>query len=362
MTEKNPDRRRFIRCVGGAASIAALAGCQGNNTGGSDDSTESSGDSDDSTESSSGSDDSTESSDESAGGLPEEVEMIVPWSSGGGTDRTARQLASLAGDQSDSSYFVSNVTGGSGSAGFRAIADADPDGSTVGVLTVEVCTISHLNISQITPDDFKSVMQYNFDPASLTVHEDAPYDTIEGFADYVENNDEQVSISNSGIGAIWHLSAARFAQAAGISGQVNHVGYDGGAPATTAVVNGEVDATTASAAEVAPQVEDGPLKLLGVMGEEPVSIFPDTPTFRDAGYDITVGAWRGLGVPADTPDETVETLHDTYKSVYDSSEFQEFMNNNGFGLVYRNPSNYDEFMNEQFGVFDDLVSELDLNE
>ena len=359
MTENESSRRRFIKRAGGAATIVALAGCQGDNAGGdTDDSTDTPEDS--STEADS--DDSTEPSDESAGGLPEEVEMIVPWASGGGTDRTARQLASLAGDQSDSSFFVSNVTGGSGSAGFRAIANADSDGSTVGVLTVEVCTISHLDISQITPDDFKSVMQYNFDPASLTVHEDAPYDTIEGFADYVENNDEQVSISNSGIGAIWHLSAARFAQAAGIPDQVNHVGYDGGAPATTAVVNGEVDATTASAAEVAPQVEDGPLKVLGVMGEEPVSIFPDIPTFRDAGYEITVGAWRGLGVPADTPDTTVEVLHDAYKSVYDSSEFQEFMNNNGFGLVYRSPSDYDAFMDEQFGVFDELVAELGLNE
>lgn len=359
MADQKSNRRQFIKGVGGAASVVALAGCQGTNTGG---------DTDDPTDTPEGgstdrgNDNQTASSGGSTGDLPEEIEMVVPWASGGGTDRTARQLASLAGDQSDASYFVSNVTGGSGSAGFRAIANANADGSTVGVLTVEVCTISHLDISEITPDDFKPVMQYNFDPASLTVHEDAPYDTIEGFVDYVENSDEQVSISNSGIGAIWHLSAARFAQAAGISDQVNHVGYDGGAPATTAVVNGEVDATTASAAEVAPQVEDGPLKVLGIMGEEPVSIFPDTPTFRDSGYEITVGAWRGLGVPADTPDSLVESLHDTYKSVYDSSEFQEFMNNNGFGLVYRSPSEYDEFMSEQFGVFDDLIAELDLNQ
>ena len=358
MTEKTSKRRQFIKGVGGAASVIALAGCQGDGTEGTEGSTDTQADG----TTGGGGGDSTESSGGGAGELPEEIEMIVPWASGGGTDRTARQLASLAGEQSDPSYFVSNVTGGSGSAGFRAIANADSDGSTVGVLTVEVCTISHLDISQITPDDFKAVMQYNFDPASLTVHEDAPYDTIEGFVDYVENNDEQVSISNSGIGAIWHLSAARFAQAAGISDKINHVGYDGGAPATTAVVNGEVDATTASAAEVAPQVEDGPLKVLGIMGEEPVSIFPDIPTFRDAGYEITVGAWRGLGVPADTPDDTVEVLHDTYKSVYDSDDFQEFMDNNGFGLVYRNPSDYDEFMDQQFGVFEDLIAELDLNE
>jgi tripartite-type tricarboxylate transporter receptor subunit TctC len=346
-------RRQFLKGVGGTASIVAIAGCQGSGGGEGSEEDSNSGSSDSSSES---------TSSETGSSLPSEIEMIVPWASGGGTDRTARQLASQAGEQSDVSFFVSNVTGGSGSAGFRRVANADSDGSTVGVLTVEVCTISHLDISDVTPDDFKPVMQYNFDPASLTVHEDEPYDTIEGFVEHAQNSEDTIQISNSGIGAIWHLSAARFAQAAGVSDNVNHIGYDGGAPATTAVVNGEVDATTASAAEVAPQVQDGPLKILGVMGEEPVSIFPDTSTFQDAGYDITVGAWRGLGVPAATPDETVDMLHDTYKSVYDSDTFQEFMNNNGFGLVYRDPTQFDEFMTQQYGEFENTISSLDLEE
>ncbi|TKX81308.1 tripartite tricarboxylate transporter substrate binding protein [Halorubrum sp. SD626R] len=355
MSDDFAKRRTFLKGVGGTASVVALAGCQGGSDGGDG---SDNGDSDGSSDGSDGGG----STDSGSNTLSSEIEMICPWASGGGTDRTARQLASLAGDQSDSSFFVSNVTGGSGSAGFRRVANSDPDGSTVGVLTVEVCTISHLDISDITPDDFKAVMQYNFDPAALTVHEDAPYDTIEGFAEHAQNTDEQIQISNSGIGAIWHLAAARFAQASGIQDQVNHVGYDGGAPATTAVVNGEVEATTASAAEVATQVQDGPLKILGVMGEEPVDIFPDTPTFQDADYDIIVGAWRGLGVPAGTPDETVSALHNVYKTVYDSDEFQEFMNNNGFGLVYRDPEEFNQFMDQQNGEFEELISNLDLGE
>ena len=185
-------RRQFLKRDGGTASIAAIAGCQGG--GGSDTEENSgSGDGDSSSE-------STEStSTETSSSLPSEIEMIVPWASGGGTDRTARQLASQAGEQSDASYFVSNVTGGSGSAGFRRVANADPDGSTVGVLTVEVCTISHLDISDVAPDDFKAVMQYNFDPASLTVHEDEPYDTIEGFVEHAQNSEDTIQISNSGI-------------------------------------------------------------------------------------------------------------------------------------------------------------------
>jgi len=288
----------------------------------------------------------------------EDVELIVPWAAGGGTDRTARQLASLAENELDTSVFVTNQTGGSGSAGFRAAANAEADGHTIGVLTVEIATISHLGIADLTPDDFDAVMQYNFDPASLTVHEDAPYSTIDEFVSFAEENPGEIRISNSGIGAIWHLSAAQMAQQVGVD--VDHIGYDGGAPATQAVVNGEVEATTASPAEVAPQVQDGPLNMLAVFGEERSDLFPDVPTLQERDIDVTIGAWRGLGVPSGTPDERVQTLNDAFQSVYESDDFQSFMNENGFGLVNRGPEEYAEFMQSELGRFEGIVNELGL--
>ena len=290
----------------------------------------------------------------------DDIEMIVPWAAGGGTDRTGRFLAEQVQDELGTSTFVTNQTGGSGSVGFNAIANSEPDGHTVGVTTVEICTISHLGIAQITPEDLAPVMQYNFDPAALTVPEDAPYGTVEEFVSFAEENPGEIRISNSGIGAIWHLSAAGFAEEAGID--VRHIGYDGGAPATTAVVNGEVEATTASAAEVAPQVEDGPLQILAVFGEEPVSIFPDVPTLQDEGYDFTMGAWRGLTVPTGTPEDRIETLHEAYRSVYESEEFQTFMEDNGFGMVYRGPEEYGQFMDEELQRFGKIIEELDLGQ
>jgi len=204
-------------------------------------------------------------------------------------------------------------------------------------------------------------MQYNFDPASLTVHEDAPTTRSRGSSN-TRRMPTNRSRSPTPVSAPSGTSQGAVRTGGGDQDQVNHVGYDGGAPATTAVVNGEVEATTASAAEVATQVQDGPLKILGVMGEEPVNIFPDTPIFQDADYDIIVGAWRGLGVPAETPDETVSALHDVYKTVYDSDDFKEFMNNNGFGLVYRGSEDFSEFMDQQNGEFEELIANLDLEE
>ncbi|WP_129114771.1 Bug family tripartite tricarboxylate transporter substrate binding protein [Halegenticoccus tardaugens] len=289
----------------------------------------------------------------------EKIEMVCPWSAGGGTDRTGRKLAELGKERLETSLFVTNQTGGSGSVGFNAIANADPDGHTLGITTVEICTISHLDIAGVGPDDLAPVLQYNFDPAALTVPQDAPYGSLDEFVDYAKDNPNEINVSNSGTGAIWHLSAAGFAREAGI--EVEHVGYDGGSPATKAVVNGEVDATAASAAEVASQVTDGPLTVLGVMGDDRVDIFPEVPTFKELGYDFEMGAWRGLTVPKDTPQERIEALHGAFKSVYDSDDFRSFMEENGFGLVYRNTKEFGEFMDAEFDRFGKIVDQLDLS-
>lgn len=290
----------------------------------------------------------------------EDIEMIVPWAEGGGTDRTARALADRVEEELGTSAFVTNQTGGSGSIGFNEIATADTDGHTIGVLTVEICTIEHLGIAEVSHEDVAPVMQYNFDPAALTVHEDAPYGTLDEFVDYAEDNPGEIAVSNSGIGAIWHLAGAEFEREVGI--ELEHIGYDGAAPATEAVLGGEVEATTSSAAEVAPQVADGPLEMLAFFGEERHPLFEDVPTLQEEGIDVTTGAWRGIGGP-DGLDETAQAeLEAAFENVYESEEFEEFMDENGFGLVHRGADEFGEFMEAEYERFGELIDELGLED
>ncbi|KYH25042.1 tripartite tricarboxylate transporter family receptor [Halalkalicoccus paucihalophilus] len=324
-------RREYITTVG-ALGMGGLAGCAGQLGG-----------------------------DEEEGEFPsQDIEMICPWAAGGGTDLTGRQIADLAQDPLGVSLYVTNQTGGSGSAGFNAIANAETNGYTVGITTVEICTISHLGIADVTPEDLGAVIQYNFDPAALTVPEDAPYSTLEEFVAYAEENPGEIRVSNSGTGAIWHLSAAGFAQQAGI--ELSHVGYDGGSPATQAVVSGEVEATAASAPEVAGQVQDGPLEILAVFGEERLDMFPEVPTLQELGYDFTMGAWRGLTVPQGTDEERIGTLEEGFTSVYESDEFQSFMEEQGFGLVYRDAEEFGQFMQSEYDRFGGIIDELGLEQ
>lgn len=290
----------------------------------------------------------------------QDIEIIVPYAAGGGTDRTGRFMAERLQEELGQSSFVTNQTGGSGSVGFNQISTASSDGHTIGILTVEIATLTHLGISDLTPEDVTPVAQYNFDPAALTVHEDAPYGTLGEFVDYANENPGEISVSNSGTGAIWHLAAAEFGQVAGI--ELEHVGYEGASPATEAVLSGEVQATTSSAPEVIGQVRDGPLEMLAFFGEERYSQLEDVPTLMEEGYDVTTGAWRGIGGPADLNENAQSTLSDAVGNIVDSSEFEEFMSTNGFGIQYRDAEEYGTFMADEYERFGDLIAELGLGE
>jgi tripartite-type tricarboxylate transporter receptor subunit TctC len=286
----------------------------------------------------------------------EDIEVIVAFPAGGGTDRVGRQIVDVADEELDASMYVTNVTGGGGVTGFTEWKNSEPDGYAIGIATIGLSIFKPLGIADITPDDFKPVMQFNSDPAGIAVHEDAPYGTLEEFVEYAENNPGEIQVSTDGEGGIWHLAGVGFELEADI--ELDYVGYDGGGPATTAVVNGEMDATTSSVPEVAPQVEDGPLELLAVMESERHDNFPDVPTLQEEGYDFTLGAWRGIAVPAETPDDRIEFLHDVFYEAFQTDQFQSFMSEQGFGTIYRDTEEFGEFWEQDYQRFQDLTDEL----
>jgi tripartite-type tricarboxylate transporter receptor subunit TctC len=290
----------------------------------------------------------------------QDIETIVAFPAGGGTDRAGRQLVEATEEHLDEAMYVTNVEGGGGVSGFTEIMNAEPDGYTVGVMTIGLSIFEPLDTADITGDDFEPIMQFNDDPASVTVHEDAPYDTLEELVEYAEDNPGEVQVSTDGHGGIWHIAGVGFEEEAGI--EFDYVAYDGGEPAVTAVVNEEVDATMTSVPEVAPQVEDGPLELLAVMGDEPMDLYPDVPTLEEEGYDFSLGAWRGIGAPADTPDDRIEILHDAFYEGYQDEEFQSFMEENGFEMVYRDPDEFGQFWEEDYEQARELIEGLDLDE
>lgn len=288
------------------------------------------------------------------------LELIVPFSAGGGTDSVGRAIAKSAEEHLGESIGVVNKTGGGGAVGFTEGASAKPDGYTMTMLTVEVTMLPHLGLTETTYEDFKSIAQFNFDPSSIAVPADAPYDTIEEFIEYAKENPGEIRIGNGSAGGTGHLSAAEMAKVTGT--EFSHVPFDGSAPAVTSLLGGHIEAASVQPPEVLPQVEAGELKVLAIMANERLDILPDVPTFQEAGYDIgEIGVWRGVAVPKDTPDNVVSVMSEAFEKAAEGDDFKDFMENNGLGIVSRDSEGFGQLMEESSKTYGDLISELGLD-
>ena len=306
--------------------------------------------------------DSNENTSKSNGGndFPtKSITLISPTSAGGGTDLAARALAADAEKYLGQSIGVVNKPGGSGSLGMTEGANAKPDGYTVTMVIAELTMLEHLGISPLNYKQVKPVVLVNLDPAALTVPVDAPYNTLEEFIAFAKANPGKLKVGNAGSGSTWHLAAESLAKSAVI--ELNHVPFEGAAPAVTALVGGHIDAVTVSPAEVKTQLEAGNLKTLAVMSDARSDIIPDVPTFTEAGLEIeTIGTWRGLTVPKDTPDEIVASLEEAFTKATEEENFKKFMAANGLGIQVKGSSEFQKHMDENYEYFGKLIPELGL--
>lgn len=286
------------------------------------------------------------------------VQLIVPYSAGGGTDAVARALADATKDHLGQSIAVVNKTGGGGAVGMTEGAKAKADGYTVTMVTVELTTLPNLGLASISNEDFKAIAQINSDPAAVTVSADAPWNTIDEFIAYAKENPGKVKVGNSGTGAIWHLAAAALEKKTGA--KFNHVPFEGAAPAVTSLLGGHIQAVTVSPAEVASQVENGQLKVLAVMSDDRLDSMPDVPTLKEKGIDLSIGTWRGLAVPKDTPDDIVNVLSDAFTKGAKEQSFIDFMKNAGLGYKVTDGPTFKQRMVTEHQLFSELIPELGL--
>ncbi len=260
------------------------------------------------------------------------ITVICPWSAGGGTDTILRGLAKQTEPFLGQNITVVNKTGGGGAIGHGAGIHARPDGYTVTMVTFEIISLPPQGLVPFTYKDYDLLMRVNMDPAAITVPKDAPYNTIAEFVAYAKAHPGEIKVGHSGPGSVWQIAGGIFAEKAGID--LTFVPHDGAAPAVTALVGKHIQAVSVSPAEVQGQVEAGSLKMLAVMSDSRLPNFPDVPTMKEAGYDVSFGTWRGLAVPKGTPAEVKKVLHDAFKKGMESEAFLKFAKDSGLGLAY----------------------------
>lgn len=274
------------------------------------------------------------------------ITMVCPWGAGGGTDATARIIASLLEKELGQPVTVVNRTGGSGVVGHSAIASAPADGYTIGLATVEIGMMHWQGLTELTSASYTPIGLVNADPSGVQVRADSPYKTIQDLLAAIKANPGKIKASGTGQGGIWHLAIAGLLRDQKIDpASVPWVPSNGAAPGLQDMVAGGVDLAPVSLPEARSLIDAGKVRSLALMADEPAALYPNVPTLKKAiGSDWTMAAWRGIVAPKGLPADVRDKLAAAIKKIAASKEYNEFMAKQGYGVIYKGPDDFAQFM------------------
>jgi tripartite-type tricarboxylate transporter receptor subunit TctC len=223
---------------------------------------------------------------------------------------------------------VTNRTGAGGSVGMAAVAKSPPDGYTIlmALSSISIFPVSD-RIMGRTPayemKDFAPIALVTADPTVLVVGADSPWKTLQEFVASAKAYPGKINYSSSGVYGTLHVAMEIFANAAGI--KLFHVPYQGGGPAVTALLGGQVHALASGPAAAIGQIKAGKMRALASWSTERLPLLPEIPTFKELGYDAEFYIWSGVFAPATTPSPIIDRLRAAVREAATSAQFKAAM-------------------------------------
>ena len=283
------------------------------------------------------------------------IRLVVPYPPGGSTDITARVVADNLRPLLGQPVVIDNRPGAAGNIGAEAVARSAPDGYTLLMATSTHATNPSLykSLPYDFAQDFAPVSQVTFIPNLLVVNPGIPAASLAEFIAYVKSGRHAVNYGSAGNGSSQHLSAALFNSMVG--GNMVHVPYKGGAPATADLLAGQIQAIFAPLVEVISHVKAGKLTALGITTRKRSALLPDVPAIGEVlpGYEVAL--WNGILAPAKTPAEAVNRLNESIVKVLNQPEIRARLAEQGSEPVGNSPAEFRQFIDSEIGKWKTLV-------
>jgi tripartite-type tricarboxylate transporter receptor subunit TctC len=232
---------------------------------------------------------------------------------------------------------VVNRSGAAGTIGAAETIRAKPDGYTIGITGTSALTVQphRTKLPYGPPDDYTPIIRLVNNPLLLVGKSASPWKNAKEFIDYSKNNPGKIRVAHSGLGTIHQINMEQLKEAAKVD--LTLVPFSGSADSVLAVLGGHVDAAIVNPPPVIPHVKAGKLRPIGVFEDDRNENFPDTPTFKELGYDITMGIYFAIIGPKGLPTEITERIHETLKKSMEEPAFVKMMKEIGSPIAYEGP-------------------------
>jgi tripartite-type tricarboxylate transporter receptor subunit TctC len=281
---------------------------------------------------------------------------IICFNPGGESDITARIQ-----EQPLKKYFGQDVVitykiGGGGALGCSELVQAKPDGYTIAGHNLPHTILQPMEMDNAGYKtlDLKQIYFFESTPDVLMVRNDSPYKTLKDFIEAAKKNPGSFTVGGSGSSSANDLGTAMLSKVAGV--KLTYVPFGGTGSAVPALLGNHVTALMSYSPMVVQYKEK--FRSLAIASEKRMEVIPDVPTFRELGYDVVEGAYRGVAAPPGTPDNIIKYLADCFDKVMKDPEVKKKMDQNGFKTEFMGPEESLALVKKKTVEYETLMKEL----
>lgn len=269
------------------------------------------------------------------------VRVIVPFGPAGPTDIIARIFAQKLSESLGHQFVVENIGGAGGNTGTAQAAKATPDGYTILVVSTGFMVNPSL-YARVPYDPLKDFIPLTLvaeSPNVMFVHPSVPAKNVKELIDVIKNNPGNYSYAQPALGSTPHLAAELFKLTYNLD--LTMVPFTSAGLAVNSVLGGHTPVGFTAVPPTIGPIKDGKLRGLAVLAEKRLAVLPDVPTFAEGGVrDQESSTLTGIVLPAGTPKEIVDRLHQEIVKIGAMPEVRDKLTTLGFIPVLNTPDQF----------------------
>lgn len=276
------------------------------------------------------------------------VNYVIPFGPGGESDITARHQQSFFKNLYGQDLVISYKPGGGGAVGWAQLNKMKGDGyNIIGINLPHIIIQPQQKDVGYKTEDITGVYMFHYTPDAIVVNKDSEFKTLADMIDYAKKNPGRLTFSGSGKGTANHLAQLRLDKMAGM--KTTYVPFKGTGKAVAALLGNQVKAEWGYTSVGAQQAEN--VRMLAVAMEKRHPKFPDVPTFKELGFDLVSGAYRGIAVPQSTPEPIRQQLSKMIGEINADPEFRSRLENDGMALLDIDYEQYPAFIKKMEAIY-----------
>ena len=291
------------------------------------------------------------------------IRVILTAAPGSAGDTVARIVTQRLAERLGQQFVIDNRPAAGGTVACEALARAEPDGYTIGMVTTSthgIASIFNPNLSYDPVKDFVPISMLGSSPYVLAVYPGLPVKTVAELVQLAKSKPKQLNNAAFGTTSLGHLAGVLFAHQAGI--EINQVSYRSSAQAVVDVVAGRVEMQFSTIPPAVPLIREGKLRALATTGDKRLPLLGDIPTLAEAGLEgFDVALWLGIAAPVGTPPAIVAKLNREFTAALSSPDIREALLKQGTVAEPGPPADLARKIESDLKKWRDLVTSVGIN-